>query len=423
MLLFDHFPSADSKTWRTLIEKELRGKPYRNLCYTGPEGIEIQPDIPLDAGHNPMFSHRYSSAGWTAVARITGADSAEVVSQCMKALEAGAQALYMQSESAMWAIQSRKWNTATKFFLCDIPDNPGQFSNYSGALCFDPIVWAAAAGNELDATSLYAYLQDLQPLLPEFSCIYADGAFWHEAGTDHLTQLALITATLHEAMCTSGLEWSKVCAGLTAGRDFFMSVAAFRALRLLHARLVELHGSNQSATLQIHGFTSQLHMAVNDRHNNLLRAAGQGMAAVLGGADALCIFPFDAPDSTALGCRLALNAQHLLRHEGHLDKVSDPLKGSALAEQLTQQLAAGAWQLFREIERAGGIVAWHNSGALAARILKDRSRVMIAYQEMLGVTLFPFPSDLPDTAHPLPDPDQPRKVMPIRLSDHIKTEA
>jgi methylmalonyl-CoA mutase len=54
---------------------------------------------------------------------------------------------------------------------------------------------------------------------------------------------------------------------------------------------------------------------------------------------------------------VARNTQLILLEESNLAKVSDPAAGSGGIEALTQQLCEAAWQLFQEIEKAGGIFA------------------------------------------------------------------
>jgi methylmalonyl-CoA mutase len=103
---------------------------------------------------------------------------------------------------------------------------------------------------------------------------------------------------------------------------------------------------------------------------NMLRTTVACFAAGVGGADVVTVQPFDAalglPD--AFSRRIARNTQSLLVEEGSLARVLDPAGGSWYVESLTDSLAHAAWDLFTEIERAGGLAAALGAGLVAERI-------------------------------------------------------
>lgn len=114
---------------------------------------------------------------------------------------------------------------------------------------------------------------------------------------------------------------------------YFQEIAKFRALRRLF-----------DSEIQVVAITGMAHQTVFDPHVNLLRSTVCGMAAILGGCDALIVRPFDAVrgEASDLGRRLARNTQHLLREESHLAEHADPAAGSWYIEALTQQLVEAA---------------------------------------------------------------------------------
>ena len=103
-------------------------------------------------------------------------------------------------------------------------------------------------------------------------------------------------------------------------------------------------------TLEIVAETALRNKSIYDPYNNLVRSSLEGMAAVIGGADALAIQPHDlyCVDPNPDAWRLALNVQHLLHDEAHLDKVCDPSSGSWFIDQLTQKLVEQSWQQFQQ---------------------------------------------------------------------------
>ena len=76
------------------------------------------------------------------------------------------------------------------------------------------------------------------------------------------------------------------------------------------------------------------------------------MAAVIGGAQRLYIYPSDEIKDglgTPFAQRIALNIQHLMQLESYMDRVVDPSAGSYYIENLTNQLAEAVWKKFKQL--------------------------------------------------------------------------
>jgi len=101
----------------------------------------------------------------------------------------------------------------------------------------------------------------------------------------------------------------------------------------------------------------------------MLRVTTQAFSAVNGGVDVLETVPFDSllTQSDEFANRIARNTQLILGEESHLDHVTDPSGGSYYIETLSSELAQQAWQYFREIEAAGGIIG----ALLSGKIVND----------------------------------------------------
>ena len=85
---------------------------------------------------------------------------------------------------------------------------------------------------------------------------------------------------------------------LAADQDMFLTLAKFRAMRLLWARMLDVAHLPATA-LKLHGETSWRMMTAKDPHTNILRATAAVFGAGLGGADLIAV-------SAILGCaRLA----------------------------------------------------------------------------------------------------------------------
>jgi methylmalonyl-CoA mutase len=80
------------------------------------------------------------------------------------------------------------------------------------------------------------------------------------------------------------------------------------------------------------------------------------MSSAVAGADSISVLPFDNAYKEAddFGYRIARNQQLLLKEESYLDKIVDPAAGSYYIENLTNDIAQGAWEHFLKVEEAGG---------------------------------------------------------------------
>ena len=111
---------------------------------------------------------------------------------------------------------------------------------------------------------------------------------------------------------------------------------------------------------------------------------------------------------TQFARRIARNTQAILHDESSLARVIDPAGGSWYVEQLTDQLARGAWDWFQQIERAGGQQAALGSGLIAGAIAQnwaERSADLAHRREPItGVSEFPNLGERPVVRDPAPTP-------------------
>ena len=128
---------------------------------------------------------------------------------------------------------------------------------------------------------------------------------------------------------------------LAADADEFLTIAKFRALRKLWARVEEACGLTPKPAY-VAAETAWRMMTQRDPYVNMLRTTIAVTAAGLGGADSIVALPHTAalglPDAFAR--RVARNTQLILLEESNLAKVADPAAGSGAIEDLTGKLCA-----------------------------------------------------------------------------------
>ena len=180
-----------------------------------------------------------------------------------------------------------------------------------------------------------------------------------------------------------------------ATADQFLTMAKFRAARLLWHRVAQLSGASPAAGGQAqHAVTSWPMMTRYDPWTNLLRTTLAAFAAGVGGAAAVTVHPFDAalgvPEQ--LGRRLARNTSTLLLAESHIGAAVDPVGGAPAVEALTAELAAAGWAEFQQIEAAGGVAAALADQSLPHRWVRTAgergNRIAFRLQPVTGVSEF-----------------------------------
>ena len=173
----------------------------------------------------------------------------------------------------------------------------------------------------------------------------ADGRIIHNAGGSEAQELAFAIASAVDylrALEAGGIALDAargmIYFRLAADADQFLTIAKFRALRKLWARVEEACGLAPKPAF-VAAETAWRMMTQRDPYVNMLRTTIAVAAAGLGGADASCVLPFTAalglPDAFAR--RVARNTQLILLEESNLAKVADPAAGSGGIEDLTDQ--------------------------------------------------------------------------------------
>lgn len=196
--------------------------------------------------------------------------------------------------------------------------------------------------------------------------------------------------------------------------NFFMEVSKVRAFRQLWAKLIQEAGVSDDTLCKtrIWMTTNQTNKSVLDKYNNILRSTSEAVSAVIAGADAITVHPFDTLNNdNTMAHRLARNTQLVLLNECMLNEVIDPAGGSWFIESLTHQFSGSALQQLIEIDERGGILNSLTSGnvksiieeTIASRTHSIRHR----RESIIGVNKHPNSKDKLDSISVLLNPTLP----------------
>jgi len=290
----------------------------------------------------------------------------------------------------------------------------------TGNLGADPLGLLARTGHDADTARQLAEAALLAARcaseFPGVRALTVDALPYHDAGASAAQELGLSLSTavgyLRE-LTRSGLTADQAAGQLefryAASADQFLTIAKLRAARRLWSRVAEVCGiAAEGAAQRQHAVTSMVMMTERDPWVNMLRTTVACLSAAVGGANAITVLPFDSalglPDDFSR--RIARNTQAILHDESSLARVVDPAGGSWYAERLTAQLAQAGWEVFQQVERAGGQLAALRDGLVAEKIAQNwakRSANLARRKEpVTGVSEFPNLHEQPVLRDPVP---------------------
>ena len=198
---------------------------------------------------------------------------------------------------------------------------------------------------------------------PRFNAISLSGYHIREAGSTAVQEMAFALANAIayvEAVLAHGVAVDDFAPRLSwifnTHTNFFEEIAKYRALRRMWATLMrDRFGALDERSLQLrtHTQTGGSTLTLQQPENNIVRAALQALAAVLGGVQSLALSCYDEAIAipTEHAQTLAVRTQQILAEEIGVTDTADPLGGSWFIESLTDDLERRAWELLAEVER------------------------------------------------------------------------
>jgi methylmalonyl-CoA mutase len=428
------FPPADEAAWKALVEEALKGAPFSALGSKTYDGIEIEPLYPR-ASEAGRIEGRPAGTPWAVMQRIDLPDPAAANKQLLEDLNNGAGALQLVFQGAVGdygyalpatgaAISAALDNVYLDAGVAIDLDLGIESKDAAGLIAtlvkarglapkdvtirfgFGPLAVMALSGDTplpwpMIAEIAADIVADLAGQGFAGPLAVADGRVVHAAGGSEAQELAFTLASAVaylRALEDGGIALDEARAliyfRLAADQDQFLTIAKFRALRKLWARIEEACGL-QPRPAFVAAETAWRMTTKRDPHGNIVRGTIAALGAAVGGADAVTVLPFSAalglPDPFAR--RIARNTQTILIEEANIHRVADPAAGSGAIEALTDALCAAAWTLFQEIDGEGGAAEAVESGAIQKAVAKVRverqANVARRKETLIGTSDFP----------------------------------
>lgn len=409
-MLFNDFEKVSSKQWKNQIQYELKGADYNDtLVWESLEGIKVKP-----------FYHNDEDAVTTAVAtqntnfsivqEIYVFDTEKSISKANEVLNRGA-------ESIRFIIPSKEINVVNiinqlqqqpkavylqlLFLDADVVE---QINNEAAKLAFevfvliDPIHQLTFDGNFYkDGTSDFEALNKINQKGNNINWLTVKATTYQNAGANMVQQIAYTLAHTNEYLNRIENFDKNITVEVAVGGNYFFEIAKLRALRLSLNALAEAYSPN--ITFHIIAKPTLRNKTIYDYNVNMLRTTTECMSAVLGGADAVENIAYDAlyHKTNEFGDRISRNQLLILKEESYFDKVNNPADGAYYIESLTQQLAEKGLELFKDIEKNGGLISQLIEGTIQRKINESAQKEQELFDSgkevLLGTNKYPNAQD------------------------------
>lgn len=409
--LFQEFEAVSSKEWKQKIQFELKGADYnQTLVWETPEGIKVKPFY-----HNDEFENKVSVntkvSDFKILQRIYVFDVEKSNKRAKETLQRGAESIYFTIEkpetdlSVLFAELPKEviYYIKPLFLSEEFSLKVNDFAKANGLqikLLLDPIGQLAKDGNwftNLDTD--FSVLKEINSKT-ELPFLSIDSGLYQNAGANIVQQLAYTLAHINEyfnRLQPTTDNRQPITIEVSVGSNYFFEIAKLRALRMLFDTLKKEY--NSESKLHIIAQPTKRNKTLYDYNVNMLRTTTECMSAILGGADAVSNLAYDVlfHKENEFGDRISRNQLLVLKHESYFDKVDNPADGAYYIESLTEQLAEKALELFKDIEKNGGLITQLIEGTIQRKIAESAEKEQHLFDQskevLLGTNKYPNKED------------------------------
>lgn len=407
--LFSEFENVSSKQWKQQIQYELKGADYNEtLVWESPEGIKVKPFYHLDEIELPTQFNAPKDT-FEILQNIFVHDVKKSNERALDSINRGAESIRFTIENETISIEELMQNLPLEkvTYYFNLPflstDYAAKISDYAAknqakfTIQIDPISQLTKDGNWFE--NLDKDFEKLNTIATSSAINYLNinTSSYQNAGANMVQQLAYTLAHINEYFNRVPAVKHPITIEVSVGTNYFFEIAKLRALRLLFNTLAKEHHHNFDCN--IIATPTKRNKTIYDYNVNMLRTTTECMSAILGGANAIANLPYDAlyHKDNEFGDRIARNQLLVLKHESYFDKVNNPADGAYYIESLTQQLSDKALELFKDIEKNGGLITLLMDGTIQRKISESATKEQELFdsgkETLLGTNKYPNKND------------------------------
>lgn len=411
--LFSDFDAVSSKQWKQQIQYELKGADYNEtLVWESPEGIKVKPFYHNDdseVSEEVNLNAITPSKPFAIVQNIFVHDVKKSNARALETLQRGAESVRFTLENDAVSIDELMQNLPLEnvnyyfnlpFLSVEFSNKINDFTTKSKANIFiqnDPIGQLVKDGNWFE--NLEKDFEKLNTITSKTAIPFLtiSSGIYQNAGANIVQQLAYTLAQANEYFNRIPAINQPITIEVAVGTNYFFEIAKLRALRLLFNTLASEF--NHNFDCHIIATPTKRNKTLYDYNVNMLRTTTECMSAILGGADAVANLAYDAiyHKDNEFGDRISRNQLLVLKHESYFDKVNNPADGAYYIETLTEQLAEKALELFKDIEKNGGLISQLIDGTIQRKINESAQKEQELFDSgkevLLGTNKYPNKND------------------------------
>jgi methylmalonyl-CoA mutase N-terminal domain/subunit len=377
---------------------------YRYLLDKGTNGLSVAFDLPTQMGHDSDHGRSVGEVGKVGVA-IDSLEDMEILFRDIPLDEVTTSMTINATASILLAL-----------YLA-VADKQGvPWDKVGGTVQNDVLKEYIARGTYVYPptasmrviTDIFAFCTEK---VPRWNTISISGYHIREAGSTAVQEVAFTLAdgiAYVQAAIDVGLDVDDFAGRLSfffnVHNNFFEEIAKYRAARRLWAKIMkERFGATRerSMMLRFHSQTAGSSLTAQQPINNIVRTAVQALAAVCGGTQSLHTNSYDEALAlpTEAAVTAALRTQQIIAHESGVADSIDPMGGSWLVEQLTDEIEQRAEQYIEQIDKLGGAVAAIERGFQQQEIQQAAYAYQLAQESgdsiLVGVNRFQADEEAP----------------------------
>lgn len=407
--LFSDFDAVSSKQWKQQIQYELKGADYNEtLVWESPEGIKVKPFYHNDES-TVNIDAIVPTKPFAIVQNIFVHDVKKSNVRALETLQRGAESVRFTLENDTVSIEELMQNLPLEnvnyyfnlpFLSIEFSNKINEFASKSKANIFfqnDPIGQLVKDGNWFE--NLEKDFEKLNTIASKTAIPFLtiSSGIYQNAGANIVQQLAYTLAHTNEYFNRIPAINQPITIEVAVGTNYFFEIAKLRALRLLFNTLASEF--NHNFDCHIIATPTKRNKTLYDYNVNMLRTTTECMSAILGGADVVANLAYDAiyHKDNEFGDRISRNQLLVLKHESYFDKVNNPADGAYYIETLTEQLAEKALELFKDIEKNGGLISQLIDGTIQRKINESAQKEQELFDSgkevLLGTNKYPNKND------------------------------
>ena len=415
---------------------EETNKRFRYLLDKGQTGLSIAFDLPTQMGYDSDAKISQGEVGRVGVA----IDSLEDMEILLKDIPLDKVSTSMTINStasmllAMYIIAAKRQGVASNKIMGTVQNDLLKEFVARGTYAFPP------RPSVKIAVDIMEYCKDN---VPKWNPISVSGYHIREAGSTAVQELAFMIADAIEYLQVAqsrNLDIEQICKRVSfffaVHNNFFEEISKYRAARRIWANILRNDFNvkdDNACKFRVHSQTGGVTLTAQQPLNNIVRTTMQAMAAVLGGTQSLHTNSFDEALGlpTEASATVALRTQQILANETEVADSIDPLAGSYLVENLTDEIEKKVYEYLKIIKNKGGMIKCIEENYIQEEIetsafnsqieLEKKERIVVGVNDFISTDEEPLPIQEIDPNLESNQIERLRRLKKKRNSKKVKT--